>query len=129
MNRSEHNLRRVLKTNALFSLCSGLILSMARKPISIWMNASYDSILLFVGIGLVLFAGFLLHTATRREMKPKVVQSIIIQDWAWVFGSLLILIIRPFGLSLEGLMAISGVALIVAAFALLQMKNLRAILT
>ncbi len=83
------------------------------------------NVLLYIGIGLLLFAGSVLFQAVRKELVRAQVNSIIVQDWLWVTGSVAVLAFQLFGLSVAGYLLIAFVAIIVADFALFQRKYLR----
>jgi len=88
------------------------------------MNITAPNSLAYIGIGLFIFAITLFQNAFRKEIKPKQIRLIIIQDWTWVIGSLGLLIWNPFGISVTGNLIIAGVAIMVAIFAILQQRTL-----
>ncbi|MGB0346278.1 MAG: hypothetical protein ACPGGA_02260 [Balneolaceae bacterium] len=129
MKKSEHHLRYAIKGNAIFSISSALTLLLSSRPIAKIMNLSAPNSLVFIGIGLFIFAITLFHNAFRKELKSTQIRFIIIQDWLWVIGSLILLIWNPFGISMIGNYIIAGVALIVTIFAILQHRTLNNFVT
>ncbi|MTI33580.1 hypothetical protein [Xanthovirga aplysinae] len=120
MKTSDKNLRNLLKINAIFSLLSGLVLVLFKHQVGALLTISNPQILLLIGIGLFLFAGNLLYHAFNKEIKPNSIRIIIYEDWTWVLGSAVLLILNPFETSSLGLALIGMVAFIVMTFALLQ---------
>lgn len=120
MDTLEKNLRNVIKANALFSLTSGTSLLVFAETIARIMNIANANILIIIGVGLLLFVGFLLYNAYRKEINPKQVQFIILQDWLWVITSAILLAFDPFNISLMGNVIIGAVACLVMLFAILQ---------
>lgn len=125
MPANEKKLRWVLKGNAAFSLISGTTIIIAYKSLAEFMEVTSPNTLLFVGIGLVLFSATVFQAGLRKSISRKQVNSIIIQDWAWVAGSALIIGLQAWGLSTTGYWLIAGVALLVADFAIFQMRFLK----
>lgn len=122
MKTAENQLRNLLKVNAGFSLMCAFTLIFDRSTLADLMNLSNSSALLLIGIGLMLFVGALIHHATEKVLSLRKVRFIIYQDLAWVLGSVLLLIWRPFNISLAGYLMIGSVALVVGAFAFLQFR-------
>lgn len=121
---NKEKLKNVLLGNAVFSIISGLILIFFRNPIGELMRVKLPSILLYVGIGLLFFAGSIIWQATRTTFSGKRIKAIIIQDWLWVIGSIIIIALQSFDLSVLGYQMIFGVAILVGVFAILQQKYL-----
>ena len=124
MKKTEHHLRYAIKGNAIFSISSALTLLLSSRPIAKIMNLSAPNSLVYIGIGLFIFAITLFQNAFRKELKSTQIRFIVIQDWLWVIGSLILLIWNPFGISMIGNYIIAGVALIVTIFAILQHRTL-----
>ncbi len=127
MQANEIKLRWVLKANAAFSLVSGVTLILAHSAISELMEVRSPEVLLYVGIGLVLFSATVFQAGLRKNISVKQVQSVIVQDWAWVAGSAVIIGLQAWELSHLGYWMITGVALLVADFAIFQMRFLKRI--
>ncbi len=122
MNRS-NTLKSILWGNALFSALSGTLLLFGSHWLASIMHISTPSILQVIGVGLLIFAGFV-GTIARRPT-PKMVRQIILQDWLWVIGSVAILLTDAFNLSQVAYWMIGVVAVIVADFAFFQQRYLR----
>lgn len=122
MKTRETKLKMTLKANALFSLISGLTLLIFSETIAFLMNLNSNLPLTIIGVGLLLFVMLILFVTYQKSINLKLVKSIIIQDILWVIGSIILLIAHPFGISLEGNIAILIVAIIVLYFAIKQRK-------
>ena len=122
---NEQKLRNVLRGNAIFSTLSGLSLAIFYQPIAQWMKVNNSKILLYIGIGLVLFATTLFLTANKKVIDKTKIKFIIYQDWAWVIGSAVILALQLFSLTHMAYWLIADVAIIVGVFAFLQMRYLK----
>lgn len=118
-------LRLALKINAGFSLFNGITMLLFHEQIAAWMNVPVPKILLSIGIVLIGFAILVYKTASAATISEKTVKSIILQDWLWVIGSVLIIAFQAFGINQIGLIIIGVVALIVADFAFFQQRYLK----
>lgn len=125
MKKSETYLRYAIKGNAFFSISSAITLLLSSRPIAKLMNLSAPNSLVYIGIGLFIFAVTLFQNAFRKELKPTQIRFIIIQDWLWVIGSLILLIWNPFDISTTGNFIIAGIAIVVAIFTIVQQKTLK----
>ena len=125
MRKAEKKLRTVLKGNALFSLASGLSLLLFSKRLGAIMNVQNADVLHYIGIALLIFVALLLYNAFKSKINKTLIKSIIVQDWAWVLGSLVLLVLNPFQISTTGNILIALVALIVMSFAMLQQRSLQ----
>ena len=125
MRKAEKKLRAVLKGNALFSLASGLSLLLFSKKLGAIMNVQNADVLHYIGIALLIFVALLLYNAFKSKINKTLIKSIIVQDWAWVLGSLVLLVLNPFQISTTGNILIALVALIVMSFAMLQQRSLQ----
>ena len=124
MRKSERQLRYAIKGNAFFSISSAITLLLSSRPIAKIMNLSSPNNLVYIGIGLFIFAISLFQNGFRKELQQKQIRFIIIQDWLWVIGSVILLIWNPFGISTNGNYIIAGVAIVVVIFAILQYRTL-----
>lgn len=115
-----------LKANAFFSTFSGLALIFFHQQLAVWMNIPMPKILLGIGIILLGFALLVYKTATADIIDPKKVKFIILQDWLWVIGSILLIATQAFGINQTGCIVIGVVAVIVADFAFFQQRFLKA---
>lgn len=121
----ERILRRALLANAIFSGFSGLALWLAAATIAGWLGSVDTALVRSLGPGLLLFAGWVAWTATRRSIPLTEVRLIIGADVAWVVASMLLLALAAEPLSRLGWWLVMGVAEIVAAFAGFQYYGLR----
>jgi len=117
-------LRRSLQGNAWFSGLSGLLFLFAAKPLASVLGLGAPWIIRTLGLGLLLYALWLLVTARRPSLDRREVWGAIGLDTAWVLGSALLLIANPIPLTLPGKWAVGIVADMVAMFALLQFYGL-----
>ena len=120
-------LQNVLKANAVFSMLSGSAILFFGNSIAEMMNISNAIILMVIGVGLILFGSFVWYQASRSNINIKKVKMIIIQDWIWVLGSILIIGLQLFQISFNGYILMGIVALIVADFAFFQNYYLKRI--
>lgn len=125
MQANERKLRGVLKTNAAFSMISGMSLIIFHHSIASVMHVSNSAVLQYLGIGLVLFSASVAHASLRKTLVRTQVKSIIVQDWAWVLASVLVIVSQSWQLSSTGYWLIGLVAMIVASFAIFQMRFLK----
>ena len=116
----ENKLRNVLKANALFSLLSGTIMLLFGKTLAEWMNISNALVLTIIGIGLILFGVYVYYNSAKAKISVNEVKVIIIQDWIWVIGSLIIIMLQLFNINFQGFVLIGIIALVVADFAFFQ---------
>ena len=78
-----------------------------------------------IGIILLGFAALVYKTASAKIISEKMVKFIIVQDWLWVVGSVLIIALQAFGINRIGFIIIGILALIVADFAIFQQRYLK----
>lgn len=116
----------VLKANAIFSIVNGIAMLFLSNPIANFMGIAYPQILLGVGVGLILFGALVYKTAIDTKISEKMVKFIIVQDWIWVAGSVLLILTQAFGINRMGFILIGVVAVIVADFAFFQQRYLKA---
>ena len=114
-----------LKMNAIFSATNGVALLLFHKQIAAYINFEYPQILLTIGFVLIGFSALVYRTAKANNISEKLVKFIIIQDWLWVIGSVLIIVLQAFGINRIGLIIIGVIALIVADFAIFQQRYLK----
>lgn len=125
--KMEQKLRNVLKANAVFSMLSGAAMLIFSQAISDWMNIANPIVLMIIGGGLILFGGFVWYQGSRKSLNLKEVKSIIIQDWLWVIGSVVIIGLQLFQINFQGYILMGIIALIVADFAFFQRYFLKRI--
>ena len=122
---NNRKLSLALKANAIFSVINGLALLFFHEQIAVWMNIAHPQILLGIGIILLGFALLVYKTASAAIISEKMVKFIILQDWLWVIGSVLIIAFQAFRINQVGFIIIGVVALIVADFAFFQQRYLK----
>lgn len=123
----EQRLRSILYGNSTFSLISSSACIFMSKSIANTMGISASDEILSIGIGVLLFAGYVLFVAKQNPLKKGLVKSVIVMDFFWVLGSLLIIALNPFSLSNTGLLMVAIVALFVLVFGTLQTITLKKI--
>jgi len=117
-------LRRSLQGNAWFSGLSGLLFLVAGRPIASFLGIEAPWVIRTLGLGLLLYALWLLLCAYRPVPDRREIWAAIGLDTVWVIGSALLLIAGPIPLTLAGKWAVGIVADLVATFAALQMYGL-----
>lgn len=113
-----NSLQKALVTNATFSTTSALIMLIFSTALTNLFGLAERLPFLVVGAGLLFFAGTILFEVKR--LRTKAVYWIIIQDILWVLGSVAVLLLQPFGISMIGNILIAIVAFIVLVFAIWQ---------
>ncbi|MEO1203603.1 MAG: SRPBCC family protein [Pseudomonadota bacterium] len=129
---SDSLLTRVfLGANAAFSVVCGLMLTSVPGPASEVLFADaggwHPAALRAVGVGLMLFAAYLLLLSAGSRLHRRQVLTVSLADLGWVFGSTLLIagfgdIFRP-----DGVLIVVTVAALVAVFAIGQLRSARAI--
>ncbi len=118
MNR----LQKSLRVNAIFSVMSGIILIAFNKQIANAFGVTSTKIFWIIGIVLIGFAGTIIFEI--KKQRPVAVLWIIVQDYIWVIGSFLLIIINPFEITKAGNSSIAVIALIVLFMGINQSKAL-----
>ena len=120
-----NSLKKALKGNAIFSTLSSLIMLGFYPQLASLFGLENSLPFLVIGVGLLFFAATIVYEI--KHLRSKGVLWIIIQDLIWVIGSILLLIIQPFGISTIGNILIADVAIVIFIFAVLQYRGLRAL--
>lgn len=118
-----NNLQKSLTANAVFSTLSALSLLIFTTRISVLFEIGEQWPFLIIGFGLLVFVATIIIEI--KKQRKKAVYAIIIQDLLWVLGSIILLIIQPFGISKMGNILIAVVAFAVLIFAILQYKGIQ----
>lgn len=118
-------LRGALGANALFSFSTGLLLVGAPEWAATTLGDVTPWMLRLIGVGLLLFAAFLVWVARRPESRAAYALLATGADLGWVVGSAVLLVFPV--LSSTGVGVVVGVAGVVLVFALLQGAGLRAL--
>jgi hypothetical protein len=121
------SLKNVLHINAVSSGATGIGLVVLADTVAELFGTSAAGAVMGVGIFLVVFAAGVLNEALQRTTRITHVYIIIALDILWVIGSVAIVLPQLFNLSAIGYIAITAVALWVAAMAYLQMKGVKQI--
>ncbi len=126
--KSDTLLRRALRANALFSTASGALFLLASPQVADFLGLDGAAPFIAVaGIGILLFAAFVLYTATRERINPRLALAITGLDVVWVIGSAGLLLSGALSLTTAGRWAVLIVADVVAVFALIEYVGLRRI--
>jgi len=118
-------LRKALLGNATFSILSAAIITFYKNSLTGWLGISKDFDLLFLAIGLAIFAAWLLMNAGRKQIKVVEARIAVVMDIVWVALSIPVVIFAP--LSSQGKWIVAVVAEIVLTFALFQWIGIRRI--
>jgi len=118
-------LRLALTCNALFSLASGLFITLADRFVVHSLGLADGSSLMSLGIGLIAFAIFLFLSARRPLIRVFLARIIVLMDVLWVICSYALLFIVPF--SFGGTWMVVIVADVVLAFGIAQWLGIRKI--
>lgn len=120
-------LTTTLRINGISSLATGLLLAIFPGVAANIFGVTATAPFVAVGLFLVVFASGVLFVAQRPS--PSAVKWIIRLDTIWVIGSAVAIIFLFSLISGIGTVLIAGVALWVAAMAVLQQKGLRSFAT
>lgn len=120
-------LTTTLRINGLTSLATGLLLAIFPGVAADIFGVSTTAPFVAVGLFLAVFASGVLFVAQRPA--PSAVKWIIALDASWVIGSAVAIAFLFSHISGIGSLLIAGVALWVAAMAVLQQKGLRSLAT
>lgn len=117
-------LQTALLSNAAFSLGSGMIFIGFSRLLTKVIGIGAPLVYQILGASLLVFAGFVAWTATRRRINPFIAMLISMADLLWVIGSIA-LIGLAFGL-LEplGMFIVLGIAAVVLFFGLRQLHGI-----
>lgn len=105
-----------------FSSACGLISLGLSKPISLWMGHSDPMELLSLGLGLLVFGGFLLYVTFSRIRQKVWTYIVCFMDFLWVLGSILLLLFKPIDLSGNGWLLVSLIAAVVGLLGIQQYR-------
>ena len=121
-------LRMALYANGAFSLLTGAACLLAPDSIARWIFASESplfrlaapGLVLELGIGLLVFAAFVLWTASRSVISQLTAKIITVMDVGWVLGSAALLLFTPDLWTSAGVWTVASVAVAVGLFAMDQ---------
>jgi hypothetical protein len=120
-------LKNVLLINAISSGATGVALVIFASTIAKLFEIAAYQVLWGVGIFLFSFAVMVFLESKRHPHNLNQVRLIIALDVMWVVGSLVIILLQLFNLSVLGYSAIGAVAMWVAAMAYLQINGVKQI--
>lgn len=113
-------LRRALYANVLFSIVSGVALTVGFPWLAPWMDVRPGWLLAAVGVSLIGFAVVVARVARRRSIAPVGVWTIVGLDLGWVVASGALLFGWPNLLTDAGRAGVAVVAAVVLVIAALQ---------
>ncbi|MEX2515334.1 MAG: SRPBCC family protein [Gammaproteobacteria bacterium] len=117
-------LRIALLGNAVFSATSGLVMLTVPDWIGTMLGIEAAVAYRIVGIGLLIFAMDLIHQATRPRLQTWRALYAVAADLLWVLGSIVGLLFFSAALSHDGVWIVGGVAVIVLAFGIWQLRGI-----
>lgn len=118
MNKLQHT----LKINAIFSGISGFALIVLNNKITEIFGTENNRIFWIIGLVLVFFTiTIILEIIKQRSLA---ILWIIIQDFIWVIGSIFLLVLNPFQITITGNIIIGIIALIVLFMGINQARAL-----
>ena len=127
-NRKESLLRNTLRGNAAFSILTGLLFVLAKRPLARFIGISPDWALLIVGLTLLPFAYIVYRVATQSSIDIRAAKSIITMDIIWVVASFIFLLLAWNTLTVAGRWFVFLQAEAVATFAVFQTLGVRRLL-
>ena len=116
-------LRRALQGNALFSVISGALILAINRTLVEFLGLPSSASLTPLGIGLLVYAGWLLWNARREKIRIVDAWMAVALDMVWVVGSYALLFAVRF--SSSGKWVVALVAELVLLFAVMQWLGLR----
>jgi hypothetical protein len=118
-------LRRALFCNAGFSVFSAMIIVFWHNKLMQWLGIPKGFEILYLGIGLMIFAVWLVLNGARVPIKMLDARMAIAMDLAWVVLSIPVVVFAP--LASPGKGAVTVVAGVVLSFAVTQWIGVRRI--
>ena len=118
-----NKLQKALKNNALFSSTSGILMILLNNQLAHLFDTTNNSVFWIVGLILIYFAITIWYEI--KKQRRLAILWIIIQDYAWVLGSIILLIFNPFHVTQTGNIIIGIIAFIVLLLGIAQMIALQ----
>ena len=115
-------LQKILTVNTLFSGVSGILIILLNQQIAYLFGTNNNTVFWIVGIGLIYFSITIWYDV--KKQRKLAVLWIIIQDFLWVIGSLVLVIVNPFQISYIGSLVIGVIGIIVLALGISQTVSL-----
>jgi hypothetical protein len=116
-------LKKYLTINAVFSAISGLTMLLLSSNLNKLFTIDNVYVFPIIGSNLLIFAAFVWFVSNRQLTTKILVTTITVLDSFWVLGSLAIVGLGLFDLSLKGNILISIVAVWIAFLAYKQFKH------
>lgn len=110
-------LKNALTVNSIFSGISGIVLTILNKQIAHIFGTENSTVFLIIGIALIYFSITIWYE--RIKQRKLAVIWIVIQDFLWVIGSAVLLLLKPFQISQTG----NGIIAIIAVIVLFMGVN------
>ena len=114
-----------LFANAMFSILCAIDMLLFSELIAGWMQVSPAWSLQVLGVGLLMFAAYLVWLSRREHISKATGLQIIVCDALWVLGSIVLMVWNPWQFSMIGLAMVAGVAAVVGVFAVGQTRSLK----
>ncbi|MDX1404794.1 MAG: hypothetical protein R3192_09660 [Woeseiaceae bacterium] len=124
MRPANELLLRSLGMNALFSAISGCLMLLFADWIAAQLGLAGPASVYGVAVFLLIFAAQLANIRRTGVIRDWEIVGIIAGDLAWVAASVVLAVMYRTSISAIGLLLIDSVALVVLAFALMQMRGL-----
>lgn len=121
---SARALRYALLGNAAFSSLCALLILFAHESVLGWLGLQAVS-LKSLGYLLLLFAALLIWMSRSKQLPSHLVSGVVASDWAWVFGSVVLLLLKYSAFSTFGLFLVLDVAAVIMVLAILQRQGLK----
>ncbi|WP_299256736.1 hypothetical protein [uncultured Aquimarina sp.] len=115
-----NELQKALKINALFSSISGIIMILFSNQIAKLFGTDNSSIFWIVGLILIYFTITIWYEISKQ--RKTAVLWIIIQDFLWAIGSIILILFNPFGITSLGNIIIGIIASIVLLMGVNQIR-------
>lgn len=119
------SLKQALLANATFSTVSGLTMLVFNTQLQEAFGFSADIVFILIGVMLLFFGSSVFFVATKMLSNTSLVKLISFLDILWVVASVILIAFNPFDLESAGLWLTGAVAVLIATFAYLQIKNVR----
>ena len=122
---SQGLLKRALIGNAMFSGVSGAAILLANRRLVKFLGLPDKVSLGILGVSLIVYAAVLWFNARRPKIRITDAWVAVVMDAVWVLGSYTLILVVPF--SLAGEWVVAPVAELVLAFAVWQWLGIRRI--
>ncbi|MDF4203272.1 hypothetical protein PXD56_09920 [Maribacter sp. SA7] len=106
-----NHLQNSLKINAIFSSISGAIMILSHKSLAKLFGTDNNTVFWVTGVILIYFSLTIWYEIGKQ--RKLAVIWIIVQDYTWVLGSLVLILLNPFAITPIGNWIIGAIALIV----------------